>query len=74
MGDADGGWATQAATTDAMNKYVKAQQVLSSGGTATNSASGAYGVGGPVVAGLSTGPLLMAGAAALAIMMLSRKR
>lgn len=38
------------------------------------SQSYAYPTGGPVVAGLSTGPLLLAGAAAVAIFALSRRR
>lgn len=75
-----GGWATTVAQEDAWKKYNAAKQVLAGqgGGVYAPSPSGTGGsgvpVGGPVVAGLSTGPLLIAGVAAVALVMLARRR
>ncbi len=82
MNDADGGWATQVATTDAMKKYQQAQQILASKGLPTTPPSTASNypqtptvpMTGPVIAGLSTGPLMIAGIAALGIFALTRSR
>jgi hypothetical protein len=81
MNDADGGWATKVATDDAMKKYKQAQQILASKGlpttppsTASNYPQTPTPMTGPVIAGLSTGPLLIAGVAALGIFALTRSR
>lgn len=71
------GWATSVAKDDAFKKYNQAVAILSqkpastvtpAGGATTTMSS----LGGPVVAGLSTGPLLIAGAAGLALFMMTR--
>lgn len=69
------GWATSKAKDDAFSKYNQAVSVLAQkpASTVTPAGAGIIG-GGPVVAGLSTGPLLIAGAAALAVVMLSKRR
>jgi hypothetical protein len=69
------GWATSVAKDDAYAKYNQALAVLKSkpASTVTPTASGISFTGGPVIAGLSSGPLLLAGAAAVAAIMLSKR-
>jgi hypothetical protein len=70
------GWATSVAKDDAFKKYNQALSVLKTkpASTVTPAASGISFTGGPVIAGLSTGPLVIAGLAGLAIFALSRRR
>jgi hypothetical protein len=72
------GWATQGPKNDAYTKYQAALAVLKTkpASTVTPAASGiSFGGGMPVIAGMSTGPLVIAGLAGLAIMsMMSRRR
>lgn len=66
-----GPWATQATKDDAYAKYQSALSKLS--GVSSTPHIPSFG-GGPVIAGLSTGPLLIAGVAALGIFALTRRR
>lgn len=70
------GWATQAAKDDAYSKYNQAVAMLAKkpASTVTPAASGVSFTGGPVVAGLSTGPLLLAGLAGVAAIALLSQR
>lgn len=74
MNDADGGWATQAATSDAATKYNRALAVINgqSGAPAGTPVQGAGILHSPVVAGMSVPPLVLAGAAAFGIYMLTK--
>lgn len=75
-----GGWATSVAQNDAYAKYTQAKAIIAKQQTSgTTPKSTAYAqpkptIGGPVIAGLSTGPLLIAGVAAAAIFAMSGKR
>lgn len=73
-------WATTVAKNDARTKYNAAQAIIAKQGTPRSTTYGgttavpSSPLGGPVVAGLSTGPLLIAGAAAVALFALTRGR
>lgn len=69
-------WATDVAKKDAAAKYQQALGIINkqTATAAPKPVATPTTFGGPVVAGLSTGPLLLAGVAVLGITMLSRKR
>lgn len=75
-------WATSVAKKDALSKYNAAKAIIAKQGTPQSTTYGgttavpkpSSPLGGPVVAGLSTGPLLIAGAAAVALFALTRGR
>lgn len=74
-GDADGGWATAAATNDANVKYQRALAAINAQrGASTGTPVQSGGITAATVGGLSVPPLVLAGAAAVGIFMLSKNR
>jgi hypothetical protein len=75
MNDADGGWATQVATDDAKAKYQRALSTINAQrGVPAGTPIQSGGMTLSNVGGLSVPPLLLAGAAAVGIFLLTQNR